>query len=124
MCLRQQRWDITEKELQNARKILADSCTDISCLKCRLVLEVTIDQQLTDLYRSHFDSDTKNPPVNKLSDAERLYNSALDKLNLFEWKFFLSTSEKTTTESTIVYDSFVKRGGHSASNSFSLCATI
>ncbi|KAF5943040.1 hypothetical protein HYC85_020682 [Camellia sinensis] len=78
---KQRLWDLAEKELQSAKQILADSCTAIACLKCRLLLEVTIDLQLGDLFRSRRDGNTANVSEKRLCYAEDLCKSALDKLN-------------------------------------------
>ncbi|GFY89325.1 separase [Actinidia rufa] len=39
---KQRLWDLAEKELQYAKQILADCCTTISCLKCRLLFAETL----------------------------------------------------------------------------------
>ncbi|KAA8545541.1 hypothetical protein F0562_020325 [Nyssa sinensis] len=114
---KQRLWDMAEKEVQSAKQILADSCTDISCLKCRLLLEVTIDQQLGDLSRSHFDSDSGNSSLEKLFHAENLYKSALDKLNNSEWKNSVSNREEISSESTTVCDTLIKEVEYGASDS-------
>lgn len=79
-------WDLSEMELQSAKKILAHSCTASSCLKCRLMLEVSVDQQLGNLSRSRCFHAAGNVSIERLSIAEGLYKSALEKLNLPEWK--------------------------------------
>ncbi|XP_021889373.1 separase isoform X3 [Carica papaya] len=79
-------WDLAEKELLNAKQILVKSGKDFSCLKCRLILEVTVDQQLGDLHRSHFDSTHRSSTIERLSYAQSLYKSALHNLNQSEWK--------------------------------------
>lgn len=77
---------------------MVDSSTIICCLKCRLILEATIDQQLGDLYRTHLDCTTENLSIKRLSFAENLYKSALDKLSLSEWKNSVSSSEESCAE--------------------------
>ena len=67
-------------------------------MKCRLILEATIDQHLGDLYRSHLDCTTENLSIKRLSFAENLYKSALDKLNLSEWKNSVSSPEESCAE--------------------------
>ncbi|CBI23880.3 unnamed protein product, partial [Vitis vinifera] len=94
-------WDLAEKELQTAKQVMVDSSADISCLKCRLILEATIDQQLGDLYRSHLDCTTENLSIKRLSFAENLYKSALDKLNLSEWKNSVSSPEESCAASIL-----------------------
>ncbi|KAJ6704493.1 hypothetical protein OIU85_030317 [Salix viminalis] len=83
-------WDLSEKELQNAKHVLKHSCADFSCLKCGLMLKATIDQQLGDLSWSLFNT-TRS--VERLSLAESLYRSALDRLGHTEWKNSVSYSE-------------------------------
>lgn len=91
---------MAEKELDSAKQILADCCTTFSCRKCRLLFEVTIDLHLGDLFRSRRDSCTE-----KLSGyAETIYKSALDKLNLPEWKNAVSNPEDIGAENTTVCD--------------------
>ncbi|XP_059648132.1 separase [Cornus florida] len=116
---KQKLWELADKELQTAKQILADSCTGISCLKCRVVLEVNIDQELGDLFRSQFDSDTCDPFLRKLYDSENLYKSALEKLNISEWKNSVSNPEETNTGSTATLDALVKEVRHGVNNSFS-----
>ncbi|KAF9685049.1 hypothetical protein SADUNF_Sadunf03G0013900 [Salix dunnii] len=83
-------WELSEKELQNAKHVLKHSRVDFSCLKCGLMLEATIDQQLGDLSCSLFNT-TRS--VERLSLAESLYRSALDSLGHPEWKNSVSYSE-------------------------------
>ncbi|XP_011008695.1 PREDICTED: separase [Populus euphratica] len=83
-------WDLSEKELQNAKHVLVHGCADFSCLKCGLMLEATIDQQLGDLSHSLFNT-TRS--IERLSLAERLYRSALDRLGHPEWKNSVSYSK-------------------------------
>ncbi|CAK7357007.1 unnamed protein product [Dovyalis caffra] len=85
-------WDLSEKELQNAKHILVHNCADFSCLKCGLMLEATIDQQLGDLSLSLFNT-TRSVSIERLSLAENFYRSALDRLNYREWKNSVSCPE-------------------------------
>ncbi|CAL5349368.1 unnamed protein product [Camellia sinensis] len=101
---KQRLWDLAEKELQSAKQILADSCTAIACLKCRLLLEVTTDLQLGDLFRSRRDGNTANVSEKRLCYAEDLCKSALDKLNCSEWKNSVSNPEAVGAENTIIGD--------------------
>ncbi|KAK9290720.1 hypothetical protein L1049_008894 [Liquidambar formosana] len=115
--------DLAEKELQNAKQIVLDNSINISCLKCRLILEVTIDQELGDLSRSHFYSCTENPSIGRLSYAENLYKSAMDKLNLAEWKNSISSPEEASSDSMMLRNTLVKEVECGASNTFDHCAT-
>ncbi|RXH92374.1 hypothetical protein DVH24_033270 [Malus domestica] len=42
---KQQLWDLAEKELQSAKEYLGDRSSDISCLKCRLMLEANSESE-------------------------------------------------------------------------------
>ncbi|XVF45726.1 hypothetical protein PTKIN_Ptkin02bG0229600 [Pterospermum kingtungense] len=78
-------WNYAEKELQSAKKVLVDGDSYNSCIRCRLLLEVNLEQQLGDLFRNLFDSIIINRSKDELSHAEFLYKSALEKLNHSEW---------------------------------------
>ncbi|XP_028051085.1 separase-like [Camellia sinensis] len=108
---KQRLWDLAEKELQSAKQILADSCTAIACLKCRLLLEVTTDLQLGDLFRSRRDGNTANVSEKRLCYAEDLCKSALDKLNCSEWKNSVSNPEAVGAENTIIGDALEREVG-------------
>lgn len=86
-------WDLSEKELQSAKQTLALNCSAFSCQKCRLVLEITIDQQLADLSRNRIFY-AKDVSMEWLHAAERLYKSSLDKLNFSVWKNSISCPEE------------------------------
>ncbi|PWA66399.1 separase [Artemisia annua] len=103
-------WHLAEKELESAKHTLADSSSLISCLKCKLVLQVTVDEQLGDLYRSRFKNTTGNKLYEELSKAETLYRSALDKLKLTEWKNCVSHPKTTTASHKIFCDSLLAGG--------------
>ncbi|KAI9176721.1 hypothetical protein LWI28_006369 [Acer negundo] len=98
---KKQLWDMAEKELTDAKQILEERSTEFSCLKCTLMLEVTVDQQLGDLSRSHFDSATSIFSIEKLSHAEELYKVALKKLNCSEWQNLISCPEEANSESIL-----------------------
>nr|XP_011462140.1 PREDICTED: separase [Fragaria vesca subsp. vesca] len=85
LYLKKQLWDLAEKELQSAKQYLDASEKDISCLKCRLMQEATVELNLADLYQRKLYS-SRSASLEKPSCAESLYNSALTKLNLPEWK--------------------------------------
>ncbi|TKY71312.1 Separase protein [Spatholobus suberectus] len=83
-------WDLAEKELCSAEQILKDSSTPFCCSKCKLKLEVTLYEYLGDLCQSKFDT---CDGVISDETAKNWYTSALDKLNLSEWKNPLSCPE-------------------------------
>ncbi|CAN1164546.1 ESP1 [Linum perenne] len=99
-------WDRSEEELQNAKEILSRNAPVLSCSKCRLMLEVSVNQQLGDLTRSRLVSTTKDVSHELLSFAEGLYTSALDKLNEPEWKNPVSCPEKVEFVSENVVDCY------------------
>jgi separase len=107
---------MAEKELQSAKEILMDTSMNFSCIKCRLMLEATVDQHLGDLSRSNFDSTTADISVERLSHAENLYKLALDKLNLSVWKNCVSFPEKANAESMMLKKTVVKDAECGASN--------
>ncbi|KAL8218762.1 hypothetical protein R6Q57_022135 [Mikania cordata] len=106
---KQQRWHLAEKELENARNILIDSFSLISCLKCRLLLEVTVEQQLGDLFKSRFNSTDSNT-LDGLSKAEIFYRSAEEKLKLSKWKNCVSNPKETYPRNTIFCDNVLIGG--------------
>ncbi|KAL5564053.1 hypothetical protein UlMin_033800 [Ulmus minor] len=83
---KKQLWDLAGRELNSAKGLLEASSTDISCSKCRMMLEVTVDQHLADFSQSIIDSSTGRTSVERSSHAENLYKSAINKLNLFDWE--------------------------------------
>ncbi|XP_019425826.1 PREDICTED: separase isoform X1 [Lupinus angustifolius] len=88
-------WDLAEKELQSAEQILKDGCTAFCCSKCKLKLEVILYQYLGDLCQHKFE--TRTGVVSEVT-AKNLYTSALDKLNLSEWKNPLTCPEEGNGE--------------------------
>ncbi|KAG6652968.1 separase isoform X5 [Carya illinoinensis] len=109
-------WDLAEKELQSAKKILIDTSTAFSCIKCRLIMEATIDQHLGDLSQNTFDSTKAEISVERLLHAENLYKLALDKLNLSVWKNHVTFPEKANAESTVLKKNHVKDAECGVSN--------
>lgn len=96
---------MAEKELSSAKTTLADNLDTISCKKCSCMLEISINQQLGDLFLSSACCTEESPLTKRLFNAKSLYKSALDKLNLSDWRTFYSTSEDSLpndkSESTI-----------------------
>ncbi|XP_022748574.1 separase isoform X3 [Durio zibethinus] len=86
-------WDFAEKELKSAKRILVDSSSCYSCIKCRLMLEVNLNLQLGDLFRNLSDCVVLNNSNERLSHAEFLYKSAIEKLNHSEWKNIIFDEE-------------------------------
>ncbi|XP_010540470.1 PREDICTED: separase isoform X2 [Tarenaya hassleriana] len=78
--------DLAAKELQSAKELLLNNQRDFSCLKCRLMLEAKLDQQLGDLTQRQFDSAASLSQIDRLSHAESLFSSALSKISCSAWK--------------------------------------
>ncbi|KAJ4962506.1 hypothetical protein NE237_022445 [Protea cynaroides] len=89
---RRKLWDLAENELNVAKKALVGGCTSVSCKRCKLIMEATIDQQIGDLTRSRFLSTTGGPSIDSLSVALDVYKSALKKLNFSEQENFFGIS--------------------------------
>lgn len=85
-------WDLAEKELQNAKKLLTDSQRDFPCRNCKLMLEVTLDKQFGDLSQRQ---------------SESLYSAALQKICCPAWKGCINQ----TAEVEKPRDSKRRRGG-------------
>ena len=97
-----QLWDLAQRELHSARQHLQAGSTNISCKKCKLLLEVTIDQSLAELSRSIIESSIGRKSVERSSDAESLYKSALDKLNLFYRENFVICHKESSAGSIVL----------------------
>lgn len=61
-------------------------------------MEVSLDQQIGDLYSDQFDCTSENPVIERLCFAENVYQSALDKLNRFEWGSSVCRFDKPRSE--------------------------
>lgn len=94
---KQKLWDIAEKELSSAKKVLADNLDSISCKKCLWMWEVSIDQLLGDLFLSSSCCGEEFPSPKRLCNAKRLYKSALDRLNLSDWATVYCATEVSLT---------------------------
>lgn len=84
-------------ELKLSSQILTENMETISCLKCRMFLEISISQQYGDLFKIRSRGSTRNPSTEMLSRAGEMYLSALRRLHLSEWKNSLSSSEEDMT---------------------------
>ncbi|XP_057803899.1 separase isoform X2 [Salvia miltiorrhiza] len=92
---KQKLWSLSEKELSSAKKGLADNLDNISCKKCLWMWEISINQQLGDLFLSGSCCNEEPPSPKTLSSAKGLYKLVLDKLNLSDWGTLYSTSEES-----------------------------
>ncbi|KAJ1434987.1 SEPARIN core domain [Sesbania bispinosa] len=90
LYVKKRHWDLAEEELQCAEQIFKDSSTTFCCSKCKLILEVTLYQYLGDLCLSKFNT---SKGVTSEETAKKWYTSALNKLDLSEWKNPLSCPE-------------------------------
>ncbi|KAK3002113.1 hypothetical protein RJ639_021722 [Escallonia herrerae] len=115
---KQRLWDMAEKELRSAKQVLTESCSLISCLNCRVILEVSIDQQLGDLSRSRF-INAENTSTEGLSCAENIFRSALTKLNLSEWGISASNPGIESDKITMFGDTLVREVKHGTGSSSS-----
>ncbi|KAF3628570.1 putative DNA polymerase delta subunit 4-like [Capsicum annuum] len=79
--------ELAEKELNTAKQILAENYDAISCLKCRIILEVSIDLLLGDLWRHQHCNTTST--VEFVYSVKEKYKSALEKLNNFGWEDYV-----------------------------------
>lgn len=118
---KKQHWDLAERELQKAKQYLVTYGTNISCLKCRTMMEVTVDQHLGDLSLSIIDTASGKISPERLYHAEDLYKSALDKLNLSHWKNSVSCPKESTAESMVLGNTTVKDFRNGVCHMFSLC---
>lgn len=89
------------KELETARQLLMDCGTTFSCSKCRLLLEATVDLQFGDLVRAQSD-DSSSVSADKLSHAEELYQSALDRLSLLGLRIPVKSRRQGNSNSLMV----------------------
>ncbi|XP_056159390.1 separase isoform X2 [Syzygium oleosum] len=94
-------WDMATKELETARQLLMDCGTTFSCSKCRLLLEATVDLQFGDLVRAQSD-DSSSVSADKLSHAEELYQSALDRLSLLGLRIPVKSLRQGNSNSLMV----------------------
>lgn len=81
-------WNLANNELEIAKEILMDRSQDCSmdiCSKCRWLLEANINHQIGNLIKSQVDRTARIICTDKLSEAEKLFRSTLDKLNHFNW---------------------------------------
>lgn len=87
------------------------------CYKCKLVLEVSIDQQLGDLSRGRcVDCYKEKSSIDRLFYAENRYESAVKKLKFSEWKNSVSDPEEATVSSTMFSDVLAKDVKHGTSS--------
>ncbi|KAK6945493.1 hypothetical protein RJ641_013037 [Dillenia turbinata] len=86
--------DLAEKELVSAKQLMVDDAVSVSCSNCRLIQEVTIDQHLGLLYTNEVACSTGKQGLN----AERLYDSVLDKLKFHHWMNDINDFRKERSE--------------------------
>ncbi|KAK6135420.1 hypothetical protein DH2020_030839 [Rehmannia glutinosa] len=98
---KQKLWSVAEKELSSAKKTLADNLDIISCKKCSRMLEFSINQEIGDLFLSSSCIAGESPFTKRLFNAKSLYKSALDNLNLSDWRTSYSASEEAKVEQVI-----------------------
>lgn len=92
---KKQLWDLAGQEVHSAKNMLNDRHHFVSCLKCKLIMEVRVGQEIGDLLRSYFNnSDDKRP--NGLEEAEILFLRSAEKLRSCEWENCVSKPINTT----------------------------
>ncbi|KAG8368750.1 hypothetical protein BUALT_Bualt15G0078400 [Buddleja alternifolia] len=102
---KQKLWCMAEKELSSAKKNLVDNRDTISCEKCACMLEISVNQQIGDVFLSSSCSTGEFSFTKRAFNAKSLYKSALHKLNLSEWMFSDSTSDEARAEQVISEES-------------------
>ncbi|XP_076893503.1 separase-like isoform X3 [Bidens hawaiensis] len=108
---KQKCWHLADKELESANHILVDSLCLISCINCKLIMEVTVGKQQGDLYRSRCSS-TYDNKLDGLSKAEIFYRSAMEKLKLSHWKNCVSNPKETISSNTMLCDKVLIGGNN------------
>lgn len=90
--------ELAEKELNTAKQTLAENYDDISCLKCRIILEVSIDLLLGDLWSRQHCNTTST--VEFVYSVKEKYRSSFEKLNNFVWEDSVGCSLGATSQYT------------------------
>lgn len=108
---KKKQWDLAKIELNRAKQYLVTNSRNISCLKCKLMMEVTVDQHLGDLSQSMIDNANGKISLERLFQAEDLYKSALKKLNLSDWKNSVSCPEEPSADCMVLGNSKDVRSG-------------
>lgn len=103
---KQKLWHLAEKELESAKKIFSKSGHLISCLKCRLVMEVILGQELGDISITRCNNAAGNDE-GYLQKAESSFNYAVDKLKLLEWKSCVSNPKEVTKRDQLFCDALL-----------------
>ncbi|XP_062077222.1 separase isoform X2 [Humulus lupulus] len=111
---KKQLWDLAERELQGAKQYFDDRSSEISCLKCRLMLKITIDQHLVDLSQSIMDNSSRKLSMDTSLHAETLYKSAIDQLNHSDWTSSASLPKEASAGNIVLQ--LVKDVDYSVSN--------
>ncbi|KAF9608453.1 hypothetical protein IFM89_009819 [Coptis chinensis] len=93
---KKQLWDFAKYELKTAQKILEESSTAISCNRCQLILEVSIDQRIGDLTKICSPGIQRTSLNDSFSSDPGFYRSALKKLNSSEREVSFSFDEDTS----------------------------
>lgn len=90
--------ELAEKEINAAKQTLAENYGDISCLKCRIILEVSIDLLLGDLWRCQHRNTTSRAEF--VCSVKENYRSSLEKLNNFGWEDSVGCSLGASSQHT------------------------
>ncbi|XP_060167773.1 separase isoform X1 [Lycium barbarum] len=91
---------LAEKELNTAKQTLEENYDVISCLKCRIILEVSIDLLLGDLWRRQHCNTINSSTVEFVYSVKEKYISASEKLNNFCWEDSVGCSPGASSQHT------------------------
>ncbi|KAG9135415.1 hypothetical protein Leryth_007169 [Lithospermum erythrorhizon] len=95
---KQRLWNLADTELKGARGVLTHISGTMSCSWCKSVLEVTISEQLGDLYRNRCCNGVERPSFASLSNSIDSYRSILINLNTNQSKTTVHYSGLASTE--------------------------
>ncbi|KAJ8471851.1 hypothetical protein OPV22_026194 [Ensete ventricosum] len=121
---RKHQWDLAENELKSAKKLLVEYDNIISCTRCKMVLEVRIDMQVGDLYRSIIGKGIQIKSTGSLSDALGLYRSSLEKLELAEMVSCIDICQKPEANGGISQSAdSIKEASNRIQHAVKLCSS-
>lgn len=105
---KKQLYELAEKVLEDAKSAFGESCSLLSCSKCRLLLEVTVQEECGDYSRSNFSKEQEKDHL--LGSAQVFYESAETNLNDSEWKNTISDPENIIESNQLLCDAVMNSG--------------